>query len=182
MKFVTLHKSKALNSMVTKFICNFWHLSILIPANVGTCQFLVQSYGRRMTSASILMKFSTLNKSRLMNSMVTTVSCNSWRLSNLTLLNIGTCHLLSHIFKQELQELQFGEILYSAQIKDVEFNGDNNFLWFSMLANFDLCQYWHVSCFRPQICTKNGKCFNFDETLYSAQIEGAKFIGENSFL
>ena len=43
----------------------------------------------------------------------------------LPLLNIGTCHPLGHIFKQELQELRFGEILYSAQTKDA---GDNNFL------------------------------------------------------
>ena len=28
----------------------------------------------------------------------------------------------------------------------------------------------------------NGKCFNFDESLYSAQIEGAGFNGDNSFL
>ena len=84
--------------------------------------------------------------------------CDSWRMSNLTLLNIGTCHLLGHIFKQELQELQFGEILYSAEIKDVEFNGGNCFLWFLMFVNFDLCQYWHLSCFRPQIWMKIGKC------------------------
>ena len=57
-------------------------------------------------------------------------------MSNLTLLNIGTCHLLGHIFKQELQELQFGEILYSAQIKDTEFSGDNSF--FMIL---DACQF-----------------------------------------
>ena len=50
--------------------------------------------------------------------MVKIVFCDSWRLLNLTLVNISTCNLLGHIFKQELQELQFGEILYSAQIKD----------------------------------------------------------------
>ena len=98
MKFETLHKSKALNSMVTKFICNFWWLSILIPANVGTCQFLGQSYGRRTTSSSILMKFCTLNKSRVANSMMAIGFYDSWRLSNLTLLNTGICHLLGHIF------------------------------------------------------------------------------------
>ena len=100
MKFETLRKSKALNSMVTKFICNFWWLSILIPANVGTCQFLGQSYGRRTTSSSILMKFCTLNKSRVANSMMAIVFCDSWRLSNLTVLNIGICHLLGHIFNK----------------------------------------------------------------------------------
>ena len=29
---------------------------------------------------------------------------------------------------------------------------------------------------------KNGKFFNFDETLYSAQIEGAEFNDDYSFL
>ena len=51
------------------------------------------------------------------------------------------------------------------------------FLWFLMLVNFELCQYWHLSCFRAKIWTKNDKCFNFDETLCSAQIEGAEFNG-----
>ena len=126
--------------------------------------------------------FCTLNKLRMANSMGTKVFCDSWRLSNLALLNIGTCHVLGHIFKVEFQELQFGAILYSAQIEDAEFNGDNSFLWFLMLVNFDLCQYWHQSCFRPQIWAKNGKCFNFDETFNYAQIEGAEFNGDNSFL
>ena len=100
------------------FFCNFWCQSILIPVNVGTCQFLGQSYGPRTANASILMKFCSLNKSRVANSMVKIVFCDSWRLLNLTLVNISTCNFLGHIFKQELQELQFGEISYSAQIKD----------------------------------------------------------------
>ena len=114
--------------------------------------------------------------------MGTKVFCDSWRLSSLALLNIGTCHVLGHIFKAEFQKLQFGAILYSAQIEDAEFNGDNSFLWFLMLVNFDLSQYWHQSCFRPQIWAKNGKCFNLYETFNSAQIEGAEFNGDNSFL
>ena len=113
--------------LMLPFFCNFWCLSILIPANVGTCQFLGQSYGPRPANASILMKFYTLNKSMVANSMATIVFHDSWRLSNLTLFNIDTCYLLGHIFKQELQELQFGEILYPAQIKVAEFNSDNSF-------------------------------------------------------
>ena len=124
--------------MVTKIFSNICRLSILILVNVGTCQFLGQTYGPRRANASILMKFCTLNKSRMTNSMVKIAFCDLWRLSNLVLLNISTCHLLGHIFKQELQELQFGKILYSARIKDAEFNGDNSFLWFLMLVNFDL--------------------------------------------
>ena len=97
--------------------------------NVGTCQFLDQNYGPWMANASILMKLCTLNKLRVTNSMGTKVFCDSWRLSNLTLLSIGIFHLLGHIFKLEFQELQFGEILYSAQIRDAKFSGDNSFLW-----------------------------------------------------
>ena len=124
--------------MVTKIFSNICRLSILIPVNVGTCQFLGQSYGPRRANASILMKFCTLNKSRMTNSMVTIAFCDLWRLSNLVLLNIRTCHLLGHIFKQELQEIQFGEFLYKAQINDAEFNGGNTFLWFLILVNFHL--------------------------------------------
>ena len=151
--------------------CQCWHLSVFRPKlwtknrkcfNFDEILYSKQIEGGEFNGDSSFLWF------------LTTVKFDT--------LNIGSCHLLSHIFKQELQELQFGEILYSAQIKDAEFNGDNNFLWFLMLVDFDLCQYWHLSCFRPQIWTKNGKCFNFDETLYSAQIEGAEFQGDNSFL
>ena len=40
MKFCTLRKSIAVNSMVTIGFRNFWCLSILIPVNVGTCHLL----------------------------------------------------------------------------------------------------------------------------------------------
>ena len=143
MKLETLHKSKVLNSMVTKFFRNFCGLSILIPVKVGTCQFLGQSFGPRTANASILMKFCTLNKSRVANSMVTIAFCDLWRLSNLALLNIGTCHLLGRTFKQELQELQFGEILHSVQVKDAEFNGGNSFVI------LDTCQFWSLSVLAP---------------------------------
>ena len=46
----------------------------------------------------------------------------------------------------------------------------------------DTCQYWHLSSFRPQFWTKNGKSYNFDEILYFAQTEGSEFNGDNSFL
>ena len=98
MKFHTLHKSRAVNSMVTTFFCNFWRLSILTPVNVGTCHLLGHSFGRRTANASVLMKFRTPHKSKEGNSIVTIVFCDSWRLSNLTPVNIDTCHLLGHSF------------------------------------------------------------------------------------
>ena len=87
--------------------CNFCDLSILIPVSVGTCQFLGQSYGPITRNASTLMKFLTLYKSRVVNSIVTIVICDSWCLSSLTPVNIGTCHLSGHSFEKRLQELQF---------------------------------------------------------------------------
>ena len=98
MKFRTLHKSRAVNSMVTIVFCNFWCLSILTPVNVGTCHLLGHSFGRRTANASILMKFRTLRKVRVVNSIVTIAFCDSRRLSNLTPVNIGTCHLLGHSY------------------------------------------------------------------------------------
>ena len=98
MKFCTLHKSRAVNSMMKIFFCNFWRLSILTPVTVGTCHLLGHSFGRRTASASTLMKFRTLHKSRVVNSIVTIVFYDFRHLSNLTRVNIGICHLLGHSF------------------------------------------------------------------------------------
>ena len=98
MKFRTLHKSRAVNSMVARAFCNFWRLSLLTPVNVGNCPLLALTFGRRTANASILMKFRTLHKLRLVNSMVAIFFCDSWCLSILTSVNIGTCHVLGHKF------------------------------------------------------------------------------------
>ena len=101
MRFRTLHKSRAVKSMVTIVFCNFWYLSILTSVNVGTCYLLgpsFESFGRRAANASMLMKFCTRHKVRVVNSIVTIVFCDSRRLSDLTPVNIGTCHLLDHSY------------------------------------------------------------------------------------
>ena len=143
MKFETLRKSKALNSMVTTFICNFWWLSILIPANVGTCQFLGQSYGRRTTSSSILMKFCTLNKSRVANSMMAIVFCDSWRLSNLTVLNIGICHLLGHIFNKSCKNFNLVKFYTLHKSKTL-----------SSMVTVVLCDSWCLSIWSLSILAR----------------------------
>ena len=97
-KFHALHKSRAVNSMVAIVFCNFWCLSILIPVNVGACHLLGHSFQRRTANASILIKFRTLHKVRGVNAIVTIVFCDSQHLSNLTSVNIGTCHLLGHSY------------------------------------------------------------------------------------
>ena len=56
-----------------------------------------------------------------------------------------------------------------------------NCLWFLMPVNTDTCRYWHLSSFRPQFWTKNGKSSNFNEILYFAQTEGGECNGGNSF-
>ena len=101
MKFCTLHKSRAMKSVVTIVFCNFWRLSILTPVNVGTCHLLGHvfgSFGQRMANVSVLMKSHTQHKVRVVNSIVAIVFCDSQRLSNLTPANIGTCHLLSQSY------------------------------------------------------------------------------------
>ena len=229
MKFCTQHKSRTVISMVTIGFCNFWRLSILTPVSIGTCHLLGHSFGRKTANVSILMKFCTLHKSKVGNSIMTIVFCDSRSLSNLAPVNIGTCHHLGHSFElikfetlhksKTLNSMvtkffynfwrlsilipvnvstcqifgpklwtkngkcfNFVEVLYSKQIESGEFNGDDSFLWFLTTVKFDASQYWHLSYFRPQIWMKNGKCFNFDETLYPAQIEDAEFNGDNSFL
>ena len=103
--------------------------------------------------------------------LVTFDTCQCWQLSSFR----------PYFWTKNGKCFNFDEISNSTQIEAGEFNGGNIFLWFLMLVNFDLCQYWHLPCFRPQIWTKNDKCFNFDKILYSAQIEGAEFNGDNSF-
>ena len=98
MKYGTLHKSRAVSSMVALGFCNLWRLSMLTPVNVGTCHLSGHSFGRRTENASILMKFRTLHKVRVVNSIVTIVFCNSPSLSNLAPVNTGTCHLLGHSY------------------------------------------------------------------------------------
>ena len=55
-------------------------------------------FGQRTATLSVLMKSHTQRKVRLVNSIVTIVFCDSQRLSNLTPVNIGTCHLLGHSY------------------------------------------------------------------------------------
>ena len=93
MKFETLQKSKALNSTMTKIFvildaCQYWHLSSFRP------QFWTKN-----GNFPILIKFCTLHKPRVVNSMVTMVFCDSWQLSILTIVNIGNCYLLGHSFQ-----------------------------------------------------------------------------------
>ena len=98
MKFCTLHRSRAVNSIVIIVFFNFCCLSILAPVIVGTCHLLGHNFGRKTENASILMKFRTPLKVRVVNSIVTIVFCDSQRLSNLIPVNIGTCHLLGHSY------------------------------------------------------------------------------------
>ena len=91
----TLHSEKFEGA---EFIDGNSFQRFLTSTSVGTCHLSGHSFGRRTANASILMKFLTLHKSRAMNSMVMIVFCDSQRLSNLTTVNIGTCHLLAHSY------------------------------------------------------------------------------------
>ena len=87
MKFCTLNKCRAVNSMVTNFFYKFWCLSILKSVNVGTCHLLGHGFGSfewRTANVSILMKLCTQHKLRVVNSIVTIIFCDFRRLSSLT--------------------------------------------------------------------------------------------------
>ena len=64
----------------------------------------------------------------------------------------------------------YHEILHSEQFEVAEFIDDNNFLWFLTPVFF--------------LVRSSGRrtAINFDETLYSAQIESAAFNGDNKIL
>ena len=123
------------------------------------------------------MKFETLHKPKALNLMVTNFfvildACQYWHLSSFR----------PQFLTKNGRSSNFDNILYFAQTEGSEFNGDNSFLWFLTSVNIDTCSYWHLSSFRPQFWTKNGKSSNFDEILYFAQTEGGEFNGDNSFL
>ena len=127
-----------------EFIDDNNFLWFLTPVNVGTCHLLGHSFGRRTANASILMKFRILHKSRLGNSKVAIVFCDSWRLSDLRPVNIGTCHLLGHSFEQKLQELQFRWNLKLC------INRRPRIQWWQIFfVIFDACQYWYLSVLAP---------------------------------
>ena len=57
------------DSMVTIAFCDSWRLSILAIVNIGTCYLLGHSFWPKTTNAPVLMKFCTLHKTRVVNSM-----------------------------------------------------------------------------------------------------------------
>ena len=59
-----------------EFIDGNSFLSFLTPVNVGTCHLFGHNFGRRIANASVLMKFRTLYKVRVVNSIVKIVFCN----------------------------------------------------------------------------------------------------------
>ena len=122
-----------------EFIDDNSFLWFLTPVNVGTCHLLGHSFGQRTANASILMKFRTLHKSRVLNSIVKIVFCDSWRLSNLISVSIGTYHVLGRSFEQKLQELQFWWILklYINRRPWIQW-------WQSLFVIFDDCQYSYL--------------------------------------
>ena len=127
-----------------EFIDDNSFLWFLTPVNVGTCHLLGHSFGRRTVDASILVKFRTLQKSRVGNLIVAIVFYDSSCLSNLTPVNIGTCHLLGHSFEQKLQEFQFwcNLKLFINQRPWIQW-------WQIFFVIFDACQYWCLSMMTP---------------------------------
>ena len=70
----------------------------------------------------------------------------------------------------------FHEILLSVQFENGEF-----------IDEIVFCDSWHLPMFAPFnfqtiVLDEEGKCFSFDEILYSAQVEGGKFNSDNHFL
>ena len=85
--------------MVCSLISLYFDSPQISPVNIGTCHLLGYSFRPKAANLPILMKLCTLHKPKAVNSMVTIVFCDSWRLSILTIVNIGTCYLLGHSFR-----------------------------------------------------------------------------------
>ena len=78
MKFCTLHKLSAMNSIVTIVFQDSWRLPILTIVSIGTCYLLGHGFRKKMANASVLIKFHTLHKTRVVNSMVSILRDTSW--------------------------------------------------------------------------------------------------------
>ena len=69
-----------------QFFCDSWCLSILRPVDIGTSDLICHSFGRKMANLPILIKFCTLHKPSVVNSMVAI-----FFLRFLTLANTDNC-------------------------------------------------------------------------------------------
>ena len=75
-------------------------LWLLTPVGIGACHlFLGHIFGPKTTNLPILMRFCTLHKPRVVNSMATIVLYDSWRLPILTIVSVGTYYLLGQSFR-----------------------------------------------------------------------------------
>ena len=126
-----------------EFIDDNSFLWSLTPVNVGTCHLWGHSFGQRTANASILMKFRTLHKSRVLNSMIAIVFYDSWRLSNLTLLNIGICHLLGHIFNKSCKNFNLVKFYTLHKSKTL-----------SSMVTVVLCDSWCLSIWSLSILAR----------------------------
>ena len=184
MKFCTLHKCRAVNSMVAKFltpvnieICQCRHLSSVRPwfwkfwmKNSKCINFDETSYSTQVEGG----EFNSNNNILWFSTPVKFDTCGQ----NLTNLTIGTWwSFFSQFWTKNGKSPNFDKILYFAQIERNEFISDNSFLGFLTPANIGNCPYWYLLSFRLRFSTKNGKCFSFDKSLYFAQNEGGEFNG-----
>ena len=114
-----------------KIFCDYWGLSILTPVDIGTYHFLGDSFGPKTENLSILMKsvlcrFCTLHKPRVVNSMVTIVF-----FLFLMPVNIDNCqywYLLSIRPQSSTKNNKcsnFHESFYFTQNESCEFSGFN---------------------------------------------------------
>ena len=69
MKLRTLRKVRVVNSIVTIVFCDSRRLPNLTPVNIGTCHLLGHSFRPKTANVPVLMKFCTLHKTRVVNSM-----------------------------------------------------------------------------------------------------------------
>ena len=140
-----------------EFIDDTSFLWFLTPVNVGTCYRSGHTFGQRTANASILMKFGTLHKVRVVNWIVTIVVCDSPRLSNFTPVNIGTCHLLGHSYGEWWIQWwqQFWAKVAGASVLMKFATLHKSKVLNSVVTNFfvtlDPCRYWRLSSFLGHI-------------------------------
>ena len=124
-------------------------LWFMTTANVGSCHLSGHSFGRRTANASILIKLRSLHKVRVVNSTVTIFFCNFWRLSILTPVIVGTCHLLGHSFGRRTANAPILMKLCTLhKVRVVKSIVTIVFLWFLTPVKFDTYQYLHLPPFR----------------------------------
>ena len=135
MKFETLHKSKALKSIMTNFFvildaCQYWDLSILAPVIL-----LVTVLDEKWQIFQFWLNFVLCTNRVWWIQWWQYFFCDSWCLPILTIVSIGTYYLLGHSFQPKIANAP-ALIKFSTLLKIKTWNWKTNLVSKKLLLHY----------------------------------------------